>query len=100
MSFSFRQRRRVAAALAALPLALALAHTTTAFADDTEGERTFRQGRALMLEGRFDEACPLLEESQRLEPHVGTLLNVAACHERQGRVGSAWVEYQKALTAA
>ncbi|MBX3188834.1 MAG: tetratricopeptide repeat protein [Labilithrix sp.] len=71
-----------------------------AFADESEAERLFREGRARMLEGRFDEACPMLEESQKLEPHVGTLLNVAACHERQGKVGSAWVEYQKALTAA
>lgn len=67
---------------------------------ETEGERLFRLGRAAMLENRFDEACPMLSESQRLEPHVGTLLNLAACDERRGHYGSAWVEYQKALTAA
>lgn len=67
---------------------------------ETEGERLFRLGRAAMLENRFDEACPMLSESQRLEPHVGTLLNLAACDERRGHYGSAWVEYQKGLTAA
>ena len=83
-----------------LVTALLCLRAPPARADDTAGDRLFREGRALMLEGRFAEACPKLEESQRLEPHVGTLLNLAACHERQGKVGSAWVEYQKALTAA
>jgi hypothetical protein len=86
-----------AAWLVALALSLA---ASSAAAQETEGERLFREGRARMLDARFDEACPMLAESQRLEPHVGTLLNLAACHERQGKVGSAWVEYQKALTAA
>lgn len=91
-----RSRSRVPGAVA---VALSF-FASSAFADEGEAERLFREGRALMLDGRFDEACPMLEQSQKLDPHVGTLLNVAACHERQGKVGSAWVEYQKALTAA
>jgi len=88
-------------ALIASVCALAiLATTRPASAAESEAERLFREGRAAMLEGRFDEACPMITESQRLEPHVGTLLNLAACHERQGKIGSAWVEYQKVLTAA
>ncbi|MBS2020132.1 MAG: tetratricopeptide repeat protein [Deltaproteobacteria bacterium] len=78
----------------------ALAQPSGSGGPETEGERLFRLGRAAMLESRFDEACPMLAESQRLEPHVGTLLNLAACDERRGHYGSAWVEYQKALTAA
>jgi hypothetical protein len=89
-------RRRIGAILATLLLLV----PSTASAQETEGERLFREGRARMLEGKLDEACPMLEQSQKLEPHVGTLLNLAACHEHQGKVGSAWTEYQKALTAA
>lgn len=92
-----RRRPRLSVPLA---LALRLAMSGTVRADESPAERMFREARALMLQSRFAEACPLLEESQRLDPHVGTLLNLAACHERQGRVASAWVEYQKALIAA
>lgn len=93
-------RRRCPATVAvAVGFALSL-HAVAARADETPAERLFREGRASMLDGRLDEACPALAESQRLEPHVGTLLNLAACHERAGKVGSAWIEYQKALTAA
>lgn len=67
---------------------------------DAEAQAAFEQGRVLMKEGRFAEACPRLERSQRLSPSGGTLLNLAACHERLGRVATAWVEYQQALTAA
>lgn len=95
-------RRWLFSTLSTLTIAHALvaAPALAQQAPETEGERLFRLGRTAMLENRFDEACPMLVESQRLEPHVGTLLNLAACDERRGHYGSAWVEYQKALTAA
>jgi len=82
-----------------LGTALALA-SGLASADETEAERLFREARKLMVEERFAEACPKLRESNELDPHVGTLLNLAACDERIGKVATAWVEYQKALTTA
>ncbi len=85
--------------LIACVLAIAM-FASAARADETTGQRLFREGRARMLEGKFDEACPKIAESHRLEPHVGTLLNLAACHEKQGKIATAWVEFQKALTAA
>ncbi|MBN2191270.1 MAG: hypothetical protein JW751_00500 [Polyangiaceae bacterium] len=57
----------------------------------------FEQGRRLLLEGDYPAACAKLEESERLEPAAGTLLNLAYCHEQLGKTATAYVEYQDVL---
>jgi hypothetical protein len=45
---------------------------------------------ALVERGNFAAACPKLEESQRLDPAVGTQYDLGLCYRRIGRLGSAW----------
>lgn len=71
-----------------------------AVAEESEAARLFREGRTLVVEGRFAEACPKLEESQRLEPRLGTKLNIAFCHERLGKLATALRGFQDALLTA
>lgn len=63
-------------------------------------EALFDEGVALLERGQFDAACAKLEESQRLDPGGGTMLNIARCHEGAGRIATAWSAYRAALALA
>ena len=54
-----------------------------------QAEILFRQGRELMQAGKYAEACSAFETSQKLDPKVTTLLNVADCREKNGQLATA-----------
>jgi serine/threonine-protein kinase len=63
-------------------------------------EALFDRALELMKQGRFADACPLLEQSQRTDEGVGTLLYLGECYERAGRTASAWATFREAASAA
>ncbi len=82
------------ALLLSLPVAFALSFAAPARAGDAAAaEALFNEARRLMSQGDFKSACPQLEESQKLDPGMGTLYNLGDCYEKVGRVASAWAAF-------
>lgn len=63
-------------------------------------EQLFDEGRVLMRAGRWAQACPRFDASQRIDPALGAQLNLATCYERMGRLARAWGLYRGAVDLA
>jgi hypothetical protein len=98
-------RLRVASVPWALAATLVMSTSLVARADPTDEEKAlastlFDQAKALLTEGLVGEACRKLEESRRLDPLPGTILNLGVCHEREGLMASAFAELREARALA
>jgi hypothetical protein len=68
--------------------------------DRASARAMFDEGRALAHAGNFVAACPKFQESQRIDPGIGTLFNLADCQEHTGRTASAWSNFLEVADAA
>ncbi len=104
MASSIANSRRGRSLAASLALALAMSIGGVASAQDVRdpklAQSLFDRARALMDQGKFTEACPLFEESHRLDPGGGTLLNFAVCLEQAGKLATAHATFHEALSLA
>jgi hypothetical protein len=78
----------------ALPLAAprgAAAQTTPQ--DQAVAQSLYDEAKKLMAASKWPDACPKLEESQRLDPTPVTEFYLADCYERAGRTASAWTTF-------
>lgn len=90
-------RRDLVRAAPALALALALLAPRGALAQSqAAAEALFRSAQDAAEKGDWTTACDRFEESQRLEPAPGTVLNIARCREKLGAWASAWNRYSEA----
>jgi hypothetical protein len=71
-----------------------------AAAQHAEANLLFDEGRAAMARRDYLQAISKLEQSQQLDPAVGTLLNLAECYATLGRTASAWSVYRDATSLA
>ena len=88
---------RLALALApaaAVAMVAWMAQPALAAGDDVATAQVlFDDGKRLMAQGHWSDACPKLAESQRLAPAIGTEFNLADCWEHAGRLASAWAAF-------
>jgi serine/threonine-protein kinase len=80
--------------------AMLLGSPAAAQDDKARADALYKEGASLLKAEKFEEACSKLEESQKLDPAIGTLGLLAFCREKQGRTATAWRMYQDAADMA
>ena len=97
MNRSFaRTQARAFGLVSSLFMVFGLAGPSHADEKSAEVESLFADGKRLIEEGKPALACPKFLASYKLEPRIGTLLNLATCYEKNGQLASAWTRYVEA----
>jgi hypothetical protein len=84
----------------ALSLGAAARPAQAQSASEKAAQKAFDDGLKLLDQNKPAEACPKLEESQRLDPAMGTQFRLAECWEKLGRTASAWTLFRQVVSEA
>ena len=98
--FVFRPRsnslsRNTSTVIAVIGFAWLLGTTQTAVAQSAAAQawELLSQGRTLMDQGTFGEACARFEDSRKLVPGMAALINLAWCRLQNKQFATAWELY-------
>jgi hypothetical protein len=72
----------------------------SAYAQDSKADRLFNEAKELVAAKKYAQACPKYEESNKLEPAIGTQFNLADCYENIGRTTAAWKAFLEVARTA
>jgi len=95
-----RPRRCALVSTAAALLSLAIPGSVARADDGAAAQILWEEAKAHAQEGDFEAACPKFAESHRLDPQLGTLMNLADCYARIGKVASSWARFVEAAEMA
>ncbi len=89
---------RAAALMAGCLMAPAsgVAHAQPAI-DPLAAEELYKRGRELVASGDWTAGCAKFEASYKLNPAAVTMINIAKCHEHEGKLTLAVSDYRAAL---
>lgn len=65
-----------------------------------DADALYKEAITLIAANRYADACPKLEQSQRLDPGLGTEFHLANCYEHVGKLGTAFEAFRKVANAA
>ncbi|MEZ4297140.1 MAG: hypothetical protein R3B70_19395 [Polyangiaceae bacterium] len=87
----------IAVMLAAMAVSTSLTASSPARAGDAaSAQALFDEAMALKEKEDWAAACPKFESSYKLDPALGTLLNLANCFEKIDKIASAWARWEEA----
>lgn len=76
-------------------LGAATAFAAPSASDKATAQTLFDEARKLLAKKEYAEACKKLEESQKLDPAMGTKFRLGECYELVGRTASAWAIFRE-----
>lgn len=60
-------------------------------------EALYEQGKAMLRDGNYAEACAKFAASHEVDPSMGALLHLADCQEKRQQLASAWATWREAI---